>query len=117
MKKLLISSAAIFTFAAGIFLYSENASLSAQTASVSPGIREAAWFPDGKHIVVTLFDQLWTMTPDGKEQKRLNITGATFTSERDPAVSPDGKTIAFAGEVNGKFSIWKVASNGGVATQ
>lgn len=117
MRKLLISSAAMLTFAAGVFLYSESADVSAQTASVSPGIREAVWFPDGKHIVVTLFDQLWTMTPEGKEQKRLNITGANFTSERDPAVSPDGKVIAFAGEVNGKFSIWKVAAGGGTASQ
>ncbi len=55
------------------------------------------------------------MTPDGKDAKRLNITGATFTSERDPAVSPDGKTIAFAGEVNGQFGIWVVPGIGGAA--
>lgn len=117
MKRVLIASAAMVTFAAGIFLYSEAVPVAAQRISVSPGIREAAWFPDGKHIVVTLFDQLWTMTPDGKEQRRLNVAGATFTSERDPAVSPDGKTIAFAGESNGQFDVWTVAASGGAATK
>ncbi len=110
MKKLLISSAAMMTFAAGIFLH-------AQTASVSPGIREAAWFPDGKHIVVTLFDQLWTMTPDGKEQRRLTMRPGNWTSERDAAFSADGKTIAFAAETNGQFDIWTVGATGGDATK
>ena len=107
MRKLLISSAAMCTFAAGMFVYAQSTPVSAQAASVSPGIREAAWFPDGKHIVVTLFDRLWTMTPDGKNAVRL-LPAAGFTSERDPVVSPDGKTIAFAGELNGQFDIWTV---------
>jgi gamma-glutamyltranspeptidase/glutathione hydrolase len=113
MKKLLISSAATLTFAAGMFLYAQTASVSAQTASVSPGIREAAWFPDGKHIVVSLFDHLWTMAPDGKGATRLMLAGGGFTSERDPVVSADGKWIAFVGETNGQFDIWKVESYGG----
>lgn len=88
--------------------------VSAQSApAVSPGAREAAWFPDGKRIVVSLYDQLWTMTPDGKDAKRLTLTGATFTAERDPAVSPDGKSIVFAGERDGRFDLWRVAMTGG----
>jgi gamma-glutamyltranspeptidase len=118
MKKLLISSAAMCTFAAGICLYSETGALLAQSAStpttaVSPGIREAAWFPDGKKVVVTLFDHLWTMAPDGKGLTRLMLAGGGFTSERDPIVSADGKWIAFVGETNGQFDIWKVESYGG----
>jgi gamma-glutamyltranspeptidase len=113
-----VSTLAVFAFGATVF--SSGAFVRAQTASVSPGVREAAWFPDGKHIVVSQFDHLWTMTPDGKEQKRLTITppaglAAALTSERDPVVSPDGKTIVFAGETNGQFDIWSVPVTGGAA--
>jgi gamma-glutamyltranspeptidase/glutathione hydrolase len=114
ISTVVIATVAAASFAAAIFV-STGVSVVAQ--SLAPGVREAAWFPDGKRIVVTLFDQLWTMTPDGKDQKRLNITGQTFTSERDPAFSPDGKTIVFAGETNGRFDIWVVPAAGGRASR
>lgn len=106
VRAVLVSSLAVASLSAGVFLHAQ---------SLAPGVREAAWFPDGKHLVVTWFDQLWTMTPDGKEQKRVAITGGAFTSERDAAVSPDGKTIAFAAETNGQFDVWRVPATGGAA--
>lgn len=100
---------------AGLFgLVRPVAPVLAQSApAISPGVREAAWFPDGKRIVVSLHDQLWTMRPDGTDAKRLPVTGAAFTSERDAAVSPDGKTIVFAGETAGRFDLWRVPVTGG----
>ena len=102
-------------FVLGVASLSAGAFLHAQ--SLAPGVREASWSPDGKRLVVTWFDQLWTMTPDGKDQKRISMTATSFTSERDAAFSPDGKTIAFAAESNGQFDIWTVAAGGGAATK
>lgn len=93
---------------AGVFLHAQ---------SLAPGVREAAWSPDGKRLVVTWFDQLWTMTPDGKNQKRLAIAPGGFTSERDAVFSPDGKTIMFAAETNGQFDVYTVLASGGAATK
>ena len=96
----------VTTFAVVVLcLASASAGVFLRAQSLAPGVREASWSPDGKRLVVTWFDQLWTMTPDGKDQKRVNITGATFTSERDGVFSPDGKMIAFAAETNGQVDI------------
>ena len=107
VRTLVVSAFGVASLSAGVFLHAQ---------SLAPGVREAAWFPDGKHLVVTWFDQLWSMTPDGKDQKRIAITGESFTSERDAAVSPDGKTIAFAAETNGQFDVWTVPAGGGKPT-
>ena len=108
-----VSTFAVFVF--GVASLSAGAFLKAQ--SLAPGVREAAWAPDGKRLVVTWFDQLWTMTPDGKDQKRITITPGGFTSERDAAYAPDGKTLVFAAETNGQFDLWTVSAAGGNATR
>ena len=74
-------------------------------------IAALARFADGRS-----FTELRTMTPDGKDAKRLGLTGAAFTAERDPAVSPDGKSIVFAGERDGHFDLWRVPVTGGATT-
>ena len=78
-RRLVTSTVAVLSLAAlsaGAFLHAQS------LPALSPGVREAAWFPDGARIVVSLYDQLWTMTPDGKDAKRLGLTGAAFTAER-----------------------------------
>ncbi len=64
-------------------------------ASVTTGVREAAWSPDGKRLAVTWFDAIWTMTPEGKDPRRVAKPDG-WIAERDPAWSPDGKSIAFS---------------------
>lgn len=108
----------VTTFAIVVLcLASASAGVFLRAQSLAPGVREANWSPDGKRLVVTWFDQLWTMAPDGKDQKRLPISGATFTSERDGVFSPDGKTIAFAAETNGQFDVYTVPATGGPVTK
>ena len=70
------------------------------------GVREAAWSPDGKRLAATWFDAIWTMTPDGKDPKRVVPAPQGWAAERDPAWSPDGKSIAFSASTNGEFDLW-----------
>ncbi len=88
---------------------------SAQDAAVTTGVREAAWSPDGKRLAITWFDAIWTITPDGRDGKRLVSKPDGWVSERDPAWSPDGKTIAFAASTNGQFDVWTASAGGGTA--
>src|SRR5262245_50208787 len=88
-----------------------------QTANPAPqvGIREAAWSPDSKRLAVSWFDVIWTMTPDGKDAKRLVAKPGEWMAERDPAWSPDGKSIAFSTAAPGGFDLWIAAASGGAA--
>ena len=88
-------------------------SQSADNTTITTGVREAAWSPDGKRLAVTWYDAIWTMTPDGKEPKRLVTAPQGWAAERDPVWSPDGKTIFFSASINGQFDIWSVPAAGG----
>jgi gamma-glutamyltranspeptidase len=79
------------------------------------GVREPAWAPDGKHIVVSLVDRLWTMAPDGRQAKALTASDAVRT-ERDPSWSPDGKWIAFATDAGSGFDVHVISAKGGAET-
>ena len=61
-------------------------------AAVTTGVREAAWSPDGKRIAVSWFDAIWTMTPDGKDAKRLVASPRGWAVERDPVWVPPKMT-------------------------
>jgi gamma-glutamyltranspeptidase len=82
-------------------------------ASGPTGIREAAWSPDGKKLAVSWFDAIWTMTPDGRDAKRIVAKPGDWLAERDPAWSPDGKSIVFSANSAGRFDLWVVPSTGG----
>jgi gamma-glutamyltranspeptidase len=85
----------------------------APASAVTSGVREAAWSPDGKRLAVTLFDAIWTMTPDGKEPKRLVTAPQGWAAERDPVWSPDGKSIVFSASLDGYFDLWTAPAGGG----
>ncbi|HEX5071080.1 MAG TPA: LpqB family beta-propeller domain-containing protein, partial [Vicinamibacterales bacterium] len=87
----------------------------APAAAVTTGVREAAWSPDSKRIAASWFDAIWTMTPDGKDPKRLVAATQGWAAERDPAWSPDGKQIAFSASTNGEFDVWVAPATGGAA--
>ena len=55
-------------------------------ATLTAGVREAAWSPDGKRLAVTWYDAIWTMTPDGKDMKRLVPAPQGWAAERDPGL-------------------------------
>ncbi len=67
------------------------------------------WFPDSKRIVFSRENDLWTAA--------VGSTAATQVTkdadnERAPAVSPDGRTIAFYSSRSGHQDIWLVPSDG-----
>ena len=90
-----------------------------EPAAVTTGVREAAWSPDGRRIAVTWYDAIWTMTPDGKDAKRLVPAAQRsdrWGAERDPVWMPDGKAIVFTVSINGEFSLWSAPAGGGLPT-
>jgi gamma-glutamyltranspeptidase len=91
------------------------AAFSAQSPVPLTGMRDPAFAPDGKRIAVSWLEAVWTMTPDGKDQKRVVPAGNAWISERDPAWSPDGKQIAFAADANGAFDLYIAPAGGGAA--
>src|SRR5687767_14590759 len=88
---------------------------SAQTPPTRSGIREPAFSPDGKRLAVSWLDELWTMSPDGRDEKRVITHNGGWLSERDPAWSPDGKSIAFSADSGGQFDLYVAPSGGGSA--
>ena len=91
------------------------ATSSSAPKAVSTGVREAAWSPDSKRLAASWFDVIWTMTPDGKDTKKLVTKPENWTAQRDPAWSPDGKSIAFSASSEGQFDVWIAPAAGGAA--
>ncbi len=71
-----------------------------------------AWFPDGQRVLTSRQNDLWSI-PVG------STTGTQITkdagNERAPAISPDGKWVAFASSRSGQNDIWVVPSDGSAA--
>ena len=112
-----ISIAVLLAFAAGgsVSLRSASQQAAPSTGAGPTGVREAAWAPDSKRLAASWFDAIWTMTPEGKDAKRVVTSPTDFTVERDPAWSPDGQSIAFSAEQKGEFDIWIAPAKGGTA--
>ncbi len=71
--------------------------------------------PDGRRVAYIAQDgrsDLWTMSTDGTEQRRL--TNDDF-EEHDPRWSPDGSRIAFVSNRPGTFEVFVIDAAGGAA--
>jgi Tol biopolymer transport system component len=65
--------------------------------------------PDLSTLAIDMQGSIWTLPAAGGMAKR--ITGL-FNDARQPVWSPDGKTIAFFGYLDGGYDIWAVAPDG-----
>jgi tricorn protease len=62
------------------------------------------------HIVFTHADDLWIVSRDGGEARRLTSTPGLETAA---CFSPDGSLVAYTGEVDGNFDVYVVPVAGG----
>jgi Tol biopolymer transport system component/DNA-binding winged helix-turn-helix (wHTH) protein len=78
---------------------------------------DLAWTHDDK-IIFQIRDMvstdLWLTTADGGDKKQLTVDDS---SERSPAVSPDGRFIAYVSTRDGQQNVWRMDADGGNQTQ
>ena len=86
--------------------------LAAATLGLAPqpasllGAHDPAWAPGGSLLALTLRDQLWVLGADGRDARVLvRWPSGHEAIERDPAWSPDGRSIAFAARIDARGSI------------
>jgi Tol biopolymer transport system component/imidazolonepropionase-like amidohydrolase len=73
-------------------------------------IRDARPSPDGKRLVFSALDRLWTIDLPSGTPKRVT---ASDESEASPVWSPDGKYIAYVSWTEDGGDIWRVPAAGG----
>ncbi|MEW6212787.1 MAG: amidohydrolase family protein [Acidobacteriota bacterium] len=70
--------------------------------------------PDGRTIVFDLQGTLWSMTVAGGKARAITDE---LGDARQPAFSPDGRSIAFQSYRDGNWHIWTIAPDGSRLTQ
>lgn len=72
--------------------------------AINGGVREMAVSPDGKEIAFIARGEVFVSSADGKMTKRITNTPE---QERFVGFSPDGKSIVYASERDGKWRIYQ----------
>lgn len=87
-----------------IIIRTQTATNEVEYVSVNGGVREMDIAPNGKEIAFISRGEVFATSVDGTMTKRLTNTPE---QERFLKFMPDGKSIAYSSERNGKWSIFK----------
>jgi Tol biopolymer transport system component len=81
------------------------------------GLEGLSWTPDGKLVYRSKAAgriDLWVMDSDGGGRRQLTSDGG---NNFHPAVSSDGRFIAFTSDRSGQLSLWQMTTSGGQVKQ
>jgi tricorn protease len=87
-----------------IIIRTQNAENNVEYVSIDGGVREMDIAPNGKEIAFISRGEVFVTSVDGSLTKRLTNTPE---QERFVKFTPDGTSVAYASERNGKWSIYK----------
>ena len=79
---------------------------------ITPAIGNFCWSADGRLIYVSTASgnhDLWTMQPDGSQQRQLTVDAAM---DIVPTATPDNRYIVFISNRTGNFQIWRMNPDG-----
>lgn len=86
-----------------IEIYADNAPLDVTTQTLSSGATGMSVSPDGKEIAFVLRGDVFVTSVEYRTTKRITNTAQ---QERSVAFSPDGRSLVYAAERNGKWDLF-----------
>ncbi|NQT88461.1 PD40 domain-containing protein [bacterium] len=100
----------------GLFLVSADGGAPPTKLFDEAGACEPRWAPDGSRIAYETEVNIWTIRPDGKDNRMVTYFGGV---QRYPCWSPDGSRIVFCqgASEQGPWELYAIPAAGGTPTR